>query len=156
MSSIKESNDAYVKTCDRYLSMTSTLEGLRALVSEDSYKHSIDGELEISASRGCPVCYILRFGSLVSAGRSGSVVSAGDNAAITTYAADPMDDFKRTGSISPSTRRYPLEATILTKLYINKTVMRSPISVFTTQLQGSWMSSLCQSQLRVPQLYENK
>ena len=47
------------RVCDRCLSMTSTVEGLRALISKEGYKHSGKGELEISAEGGCPVCTIL-------------------------------------------------------------------------------------------------
>lgn len=105
------------RACDLCLSMTSTVEGLRDLVSEEGYKHSREVEIIKSAARGCPCCDILR-----------RCISAwADNGAITISAADPAIPM----STSPSTRRYPLEATTL-KLYINKKPSANPITVFTT------------------------
>jgi hypothetical protein len=53
------------KLCNRCLSMFSSLDGLRALVSTRGYQHYDKEGLEGSADKGCPVC-LLFLGSIKS------------------------------------------------------------------------------------------
>jgi hypothetical protein len=47
--------------CDRCLLMTSTAEGIKALISESGYQHHNMKELQSSANRCCPLCRLCCF-----------------------------------------------------------------------------------------------